>query len=160
MSVFNKGTAKCRSFVSAGSLAALLGCALQPVSASCVLRDLGPLSMCVPSDWQLSQGRIDSVAGTFKADGLSVSYDIGLYSDPLKIPPEATEASEAAVTIDGHAGRKVAFTLQAAHFVGVHLPGIRSTSMGSIKLTVLAQATNAARLQEAAAALLTVRIKS
>lgn len=144
---------------SAGTVFALIGCMTEPAAASCTVQDLGPFSMCVPSDWQLVKGGTDSAAGTFTAEGLSVSYDFGLYSAPLSIPPEASEASGVAMTVDGRAGRKVAYALKSIHFVGVHVPDIRSTSLGSVKLTVLAQTTNSARLNEARAALATIRIK-
>ena len=116
--------------------------------------------MCVPAGWQLKRGGIDSAAGSFRAPGLSVSYDFGRYSDPLPLPAEATEASEAPVMVDGHPGRKVAYTLQTSRYVGLHVPSLRSASTGStMRLTLLAQATGETRLDDAAAAFSTVRFK-
>lgn len=144
-------------------LSALLGCA--SVSAQpCVVSDLGPFTVCVPTHWEVRKAGTDSAAGHLSDGLLSISYDFGLYSSTLRVPAGATDVHESAITVDGHAARRVAYSFQRGggalvHFLGVHIPEVRASSMGSLKLTLLARASDAKRFDDVEALIPTIRIK-
>lgn len=152
-----------RRFAAAlGGLLLLGGCASAAAQA-CKTHELGGFSMCVPPDWRLSQGGVDSVAGRFTADGLRLSFDYGPHADPLWPAPEgADSASVSPLAVDGRPARRVRYVVRSAsaagvHHLGLHVPDVRSSPLGSLKLTMLASAADPEQLTRAAWAMMSVR---
>lgn len=142
-------------------LLAAMGAGAEP----CTRQDLGGFSICVPPGWQLQRGGLDSNAGLFIAPGLQLSFDLGRHADPLPLPEGAGDASEAQVSVDGRAARRVGYSLprpagSPMHYLGLHVPDLGASPRGQrLRLTLLAESTTQARLREAASAFSTVRIK-
>ena len=130
-----------------------------------VLHDLGAFWMQAPKTWTLGKGQgTDSAVGRLSSAGVSMEYDFGLYSDPLRVPEGATEVKERALVIDGLPARQVSYIMHPAattpmHYLGLHIPEVRATSMGKQRLTLLAQSVHATPLKQAAAVMATVRFK-
>ena len=144
--------------------------ALSMMVASCAAapertrHDLGAFWIDAPASWSLTSGGMDSAAGHFTGERLRLDYDFGLYSDPLRLPQGATDVGERSVTIDGLPGRQVRYTLQRGadepmHYLGVHVPAVRATSMGRLKLTVLAVSADVEQIRQAEAVMATIRFK-
>lgn len=130
-----------------------------------VRHDLGAFWMQAPPTWTYSKGQgIDSAVGRFDSAGVSMDFDFGMYSDPLRIPAGATDVKEHALKVDGLPARQVSYIMHAAattpvHYLGLHVPQVRTTSMGKQKLTLLAQSAEALPLKKAAAVMATIRFK-
>jgi hypothetical protein len=103
---------------------------------------LGEFTLTVPASMVLKAGGTDSQAGTLQDASHQISYDYGAYSDPLKSVDGATAFKERAGLMDGLAARFVSFNQVGASgktqaCEGVHVPFIRKSVIGSIKLTLL-----------------------
>jgi hypothetical protein len=103
---------------------------------------LGGFSLSVPASMTLLAGGIDSQAGTLEDKSHQLSYDFGAYSDPLTSPDGATALTERAGLVNGLPARFVSFrkvgpTGSPQACEGVHVPLIRKSAIGSIKLTLL-----------------------
>lgn len=146
----------------AAALAMLAGACVS--AEPCVRHHLPGFTVCVPPGWTLVRPRaVDSAAGRFSSGALSVSYDFGLYADPLQLPDGASAKHEDTGTVDGKPARQVRYTLTTAgkptmHYAGVHLSNLGATSMGPLKLTMRAESSDPARLQEATDAFATIRL--
>ena len=127
--------------------------------------DLGAFWMQAPPGWTYSKGTgTDSAVGRLHSAGVSMDVDFGLYSDPLQIPEGAAYVKEQALTVDGLPARQVSYVMYPAaappvHYLGLHVPVVRTTSMGKKKLTLLAQSADALPLKQAAAVMATIRFK-
>lgn len=141
---------------------ALLGastaaCAQAAVPADGHTWDLGAFTMRAPVKMRLASGGVDSQAGVLTADGLRIDYDFGLYSDPLNPRDDALEYTSRSGRIDGLDARFVRYRLASAPdrpaqaCAGVHVPGVRSSGMGPLALTVLVCAATADGLRDAPA---------
>lgn len=144
---------------------------LSMAASSCVAapgwtrHDLGAFWMDAPAGWSQSTDRaVDSAAGHLTAEGLRLDYDYGLYSDPLPVPDGATDVRERPVVVDGLPARQVRYRLRVGsakpmYYLGVHLAVVRYTSMGPLKLTVLAASSDKKQIRRAEAAMATIRFK-
>ncbi|WP_349741957.1 hypothetical protein [Roseateles cavernae] len=123
-------------------------------------RDLGGFSLQLPATVAQQAGGIDSKAGRLHGDGLLIDYDLGLYSDPLLNRDGVSGYEEKPVLVDGRPARLVRWRQQDSkrYFIGLHLPELRVTPMGPIRLTLLAQTSDATRLDDIQALLLSLRL--
>lgn len=149
-----------------GVVAALLMAASSCVAAPGWTRhDLGAFWLEAPPGWSQAADRaVDSSAGHLTAEGLRLDYDFGLYADPLPVPDGATDVRERAVVVDGLPARQVRYRLRDGsarpmYYLGIHVPDIRSTRMGPLKLTVLAASADKKQIRRAEAAMATIRFK-
>lgn len=117
------------------------------------------LSSEVPVDWiKVSAGRefdlmapagtefhpsegIDSFVGSFEAPDFKLSFDYGLYSNPLKDMSGDAKYETRIVLINGKAANVVTayaprFSIDHPYFIGIHFPEIKTTVVGPTKLTV------------------------
>lgn len=106
------------------------------------LLKLGEFTLSAPTSMVLKAGGIDSQAGTLQDASHQLSYDYGAYSDPLKSVDGAVAFKERAGLVDGLTARFVSFNQvntngKAQTCEGVHVPLIRKSVIGSIKLTLL-----------------------
>lgn len=135
--------------------AGVAGCALAAAPADWHTWDLGAFKMRAPAQMRMSAGGIDSLAGTLAAAGLRLDYDFGLYSDPLTRRDDTLDYTARGGRIDGLEARFVRFRLASAsertlrECAGVHVPGVRSSGMGPLSLTVLLCAASADALAHA-----------
>lgn len=123
-------------------------------------RDLGGFSLQLPATMVQQAGGIDSKAGRLHGDGLLIDYDLGLYSDPLLNRDGVNGYEEKVVVVDGRPARLVRWQQpdSTRYFIGLHLPDLRTTAMGPIRLTLLAQTSDATRLDDIQALLLSLRL--
>lgn len=123
-------------------------------------RDLGGFSLQLPVTVVQQAGGIDSKAGRLHGDGLLIDYDLGLYSDPLLSREGVSGYEEKAVVVDGRPARLVRWRQpdSTRYFIGLHLPELRVTPMGPIRLTLLAQTSEASRLDDIQTLLLSLRL--
>ncbi len=123
-------------------------------------RDLGGFSLQLPATVVQQAGGIDSKAGRLHGDGLLIDYDLGLYSDPLLNRDGVSGYEEKPVLVDGRPARLVRWRQpdSTRYFIGLHLPELRVTPMGPIRLTLLAQTSEASRLDEIQTLLLSLRL--
>ena len=123
-------------------------------------RDLGGFSLKLPATMVQQVGGVDSKAGRLHGDGLLIDYDLGLYSDPLLSREGVSGYEETAVVVDSRPARLVRWQQpdSTRYFIGLHLPDLRATAMGPIRLTLLAQTTDATRLDEIQNLLLSLRL--
>lgn len=123
-------------------------------------RDLGGFSLQLPATMAQQAGGIDSKAGRLHGDGLLIDYDLGLYSDPLLNRDGVSGYEEKPVLVDGRPARLVRWQQQDStrYFIGLHLPELRVTPMGPIRLTLLAQTSDATRLDDIQTLLLSLRL--
>jgi len=126
-------------------------------------RDLGGFALHTPADMQLRTGGIDSQAGTLTSDSLRIDYDFGLYSDPLAQREDALDFQSCGATVDGLPARQVQFRLQDAagqsrSCIGVHVPQVRQSGMGPLRLTVLACADKPDQLKDMPAMFASIRL--
>lgn len=134
-----------RTFATALALISLnlvTACAANTTTAHWQPLKLGEFTLNVPASMVLKAGGIDSQAGTLQNASHHISYDYGAYSDPLKSVDGAIAFKERAGLVDGLAARFVSFNqvdisgkTQACE--GVHVPFIRKSAIGAIKLTLL-----------------------
>ncbi|MDB5879871.1 MAG: hypothetical protein JWQ41_3285 [Variovorax sp.] len=134
-------------------------------AAPCVVHSLPGFAVCVPSSWVRKSAGVDSSAGQFVSPGLVVTYDLGLYADPLRVPHGASDVQEIDAVVDGRPGRQVSYRVKSEgqpsmHYAGVHVPLLGATSMGPLRFTMLGRAADPTRLMEVSAATATVRFKS
>jgi hypothetical protein len=117
--------------------------------------------MCVPASWTVKQGGIDSAAGTFFGDGIKLSYDLGLNSDPLPSPEGGSGYSELPTVIDGKVAREIAYSIPKAgkHYQGLHVPVVRMSPRGAIKLTLIMESSSSDLKARANAIFQTVHFK-
>ena len=80
----------------------------------------------------LSVPAIDSLVGKVVAGDLQLELDYGLYSNRLEALSAAEGMTLQQLTIDG----KVAQLVTSSYMSGVHVPLVRSSSLGNIKLTL------------------------
>ena len=123
-------------------------------ASNCVHHDLQAFSICLPPVWQPVPGQAtDSRAGRFVAGEAQLSYDHGLYSDPLNPPEGALDYQVQLRTIDGRAARRVSFRLPGpggpVQVVGLHVPEAGRSGMGALRLTVLLRSRQPALLHNA-----------
>lgn len=123
-------------------------------------RDLGGFSLKLPATLVQHTGSVDSKAGRLHGAGLLIDYDLGLYSDPLHSREGVSGYEERAVVVDGRPARLVRWQQPdlTRYFIGLHLPDLRATAMGPIRLTLLAQTEDATRLDEIQTVLLSLRL--
>jgi len=117
------------------------------------------LSSEVPADWvKVSAGRefdlmapagtefhpsegTDSFVGNFEAPDFKLSFDYGLYSNPLTEMSGDAEYKTRNVQINGKAAYIVTayaprFSTDRPYFIGIHFPKVKMTIVGPKKLTV------------------------
>ena len=104
--------------------------------------ELGEFSLTVPSTMVHEAGGTDSQSGTLQDPQQVLNYDYGAYSDPLKSVSGVPQTSERTGTLGGLPARFVSFTRhnylgQNQACEGVHVPLVRKSAIGSIKLTLL-----------------------
>lgn len=123
-------------------------------------RDLGGFSLQLPASMVQQAGGIDSKAGRLHGEGLLIDYDLGLYSDPLLSREGISGYEEKAVVVDGRPARLVRWQQPGPtrYVIGLHLPELRATAMGPIRLTLLAQTDDATRLDDIQSLLLSLRL--
>ena len=144
----------------------MAGCVSAAAPADWRTWDLGAFQMRAPADLRLAAGGIDSQAGALTAAGLRIDYDFGLYSDPLARRDDTLDYQSRAGTIDRLDARFVRYRIapagqQAAQSCsGVHVPGVRSSGMGPLALTVLACADHAEGLRDVPAMLASIRFQA
>jgi hypothetical protein len=95
----------------------------------------------------------------FSGDGIRVSFDFGLYSDPLTLPEQATQVKEFSKAVGGHLAHHVSYSRGSINAVGIHFPKVSSTSIGPLKLTVLAQSRDMTKLRAVDEAFATIKFK-
>ncbi len=111
--------------------------------------DLGAFQVRAPAHLGQTAAGIDSQAGVLSGVNLRIDYDFGLYSDPLARREDTLDYQSRAGKVDGLDARFVQYRLaassaQAAQACsGVHVPRVRATGMGPLRLTVLACAAQA-----------------
>jgi hypothetical protein len=158
--------AKARKFNAAASILMRAGIVFVSflfllMSANAVTESVAAASTSseVPADWiEVSAGRefdlrapagtefrplkgIDSFVGSFAAPDFELSFDYGLYSNPLNDMSGDDAYKTQDVLVDG----KTAYIVTAyaprlsadrPYFIGIHFPKIKMTNMGPTKLTV------------------------
>ncbi len=147
------------------ALIVLSGCAMAAAPADWRTWDLGAFRLQTPAEMQHVAGGIDSKAGTLASDGLRVQYDFGLYSDPLNPRGAVSDYRSGAGKVDGLPARFVQFRSsgqagQPQTCSGVHVAGVRPSSMGMLSLTVLACAATSDQLAPATAILASIRFQA
>jgi hypothetical protein len=142
------------------ALAGTVGCSVAETRADWPLRDFQSFTLRAPADWVVIAGGIDSQAGRLQSPGVAISYDFGLYSDPLKPPSGAWDLQVQAGTIDGLPARWVGYKLPAEGTppvcLGLHVPQVRPSSMGPIRFTAQACTLDPAQLVLARAIMATL----
>jgi hypothetical protein len=128
------------------------------------LVDAGPFTLRAPRSMVLTQGGTDSTAGSLAGEDLRLDYDFGLYSDPLRQGENSSGYESRDVAVDGFPARFVNFTLPgkwapARSCTGVHVPQVRRSALGWLRLTVLACADDPQDLKPARAILATLRFR-
>ncbi|MFT6052367.1 MAG: hypothetical protein ACI9B9_002016 [Halioglobus sp.] len=103
-------------------------------SGSYVRHQITPdLSLQTPVGGSFSSGpAIDSFVGKVVVGDLQLELDYGLYSNSLEALSTAEGMTSQQLTIDG----KVARLVTSNYMSGVHIPLVRSSSLGNIKLTL------------------------
>lgn len=104
--------------------------------------NLGGFSMAVPATMALKAGGMDSQAGSLDDATHHLSYDFGLYSDPLTTVDGATAVTQRNGVLAGLPARFVEFRRSgpsgpALFCNGVHVPQVRRSNMGFLRLTLL-----------------------
>lgn len=140
----------------------LAACAVAATPSDWQERDLGGFALRTPANMQLRAGGTDSQAGTLTSDHLRIDYDFGLYSDPLAQREDTFDYQSEPVTVDGLPARQVQFRLpdaagQSRSCIGVHVPQVRQSGMGSIRLTVLACTDKPDQLKNVPAMFMSIR---
>lgn len=132
------------------ALVGTVGCSVAEPRAEWTQRDFQSFTLRAPADWVVIAGGSDSQAGRLQGPGVAISYDFGLYSDPLKPPPGAQDLQMQAGMIDGFPARWVGYVLPAEGTpplcLGVHVPQVRPSPMGPIRFTAQACALDPAKL--------------
>lgn len=142
---------------------AMVACAVAAATTEWRIWDLGAFQIRAPSSLHHTAGGIDSKAGVLSTDGLHISYDFGLYSDPLTRRGDMLDYQSVAGSADGLAGRFVRFrqagTAQQPDRIchGVHVPHVRMSGVGALSLTVLACAFSAESLKDTEAIIASIR---
>ena len=113
----------------------------------------------VPADWvEVSAGTLfsvkappgtvfkpgqgkDSVIGAFEGPGFLLSFDYGVYSDPLDRDSRDQGYQARDTRVNGKAAKIVTAYARLRspvrpYFIGIHFPDVEKSSLGSIKLTV------------------------
>lgn len=126
--------------------------------------DLGAFRMRTPTGLHHVAGGTDSQAGAWTADGVRISYDYGLYSDPLNRRSAMLDYQSSAGKVDGLDARFVRFRVAESTgpvqtCSGVHVPLVGTSSMGKLSLTMLACAADADRLQPVPAMFESIRFQ-
>jgi hypothetical protein len=90
--------------------------------------------------WHPAKGK-DSAAGTVDAPGFSLSYDYGLYANPLDNSEGDRNYAAQDAVFDGHKARIVTadaprLSAERPYFIGVHFPELKKSAVGSVSLTV------------------------
>lgn len=141
-----------------------VGPALASGTAALVWRDLGGFWLRLPPFMQQHAGGVDSRAGQLVGGGLRIDYDLGVYADPLTPRAGALDRAQAAVVVDGLPAHVVRWrTLEPApgrYLIGLHLPQIRPTVMGPLRLTLLAYGSDAELVERARPMLLSLRLSA
>lgn len=127
---------------------ALAGPPGQAMAADCQRQALPGFSLCLPPGWQHVPGSgTDSTVGSLRGPGVELRYDLGLYSDPLQPPEGAIEFQARPAELQGRPVRWVRYRLsqqdQTWHLLGLHVPEVRRTAMGPLRLTLLARSAEA-----------------
>ncbi len=127
---------------------AVCGCAdsgssLSSVPAEWVEVDAGSaFSLTAPPGTRFSPGDgKDSFIGSFEAAGLRLSFDYGLYSNPLVSDGSGKNYTARNVDIDGKKAKIVTNYIphrstKRPYFIGVYFQDVGKSSIGTIKLTV------------------------
>jgi hypothetical protein len=104
----------------------------------------------------------DSVSGHLSGAGLRLDYDLGQYADPLQPRDGISAREERTLVVDGLPAHLVRWRVEqpapTRYFIGLHLPRIGMASTGPIRLTLLAHGTDLAKVDEAQAMLLSLRM--
>ena len=149
-----------RFLVSALGLAWLAGA--EALACPRQRRELGGFSLLLPAAMTLQAGGTDSYTGRLVGVGLQIEYDLGLYADPLQARAAAVDRTQRAVTVDGHAGWLVRWREPSPAptrcFIGLHLPQVRDSIMGPLRLTLLAWSLEPAAADAAQTILLSLRL--
>jgi hypothetical protein len=127
-------------------------------AADCTRLALPGFSLCLPPGWQHLPGAgTDSTVGSLRGPGLEIQYDLGLYSDPLREPEGAADFQARPAELLGRPVRWVRYRLNREgrtwHLLGLHVPEVRRSRMGPLRLTLLARTAEAERVEAATAIL-------
>jgi hypothetical protein len=146
-----------RRLAAAGLIAfCVTGCGISPAVAqpgAAVPKDwrhvdAGSFSFMAPPSLQKQGGQaIDSQAGQLSNDTLTLHYDYGLYSDPLSARAEVRDHRSRTGVLDGFEAQFVSFTYlpdpqgkvpPKPYCEGVHVPLVKRSLIGALRLTLLA----------------------
>lgn len=127
-------------------------------------RDLGGFSLQLPAGLSRQAGGIDSHAGRLVGEALTIDYDLGAQADALQPREGISGRQERAVIVDGRPARLVSWRVDGPppaaprYFIGLHLPRVADSVMGPVRLTLLGQVLDPAKLAEAEAILMSLRV--
>ena len=127
------------------------------------LRDFGPFALHAPAGMVLSRNGADSLAGALADDKLHIDYDFGLNADPLKTAPQgAMDFQVHSLTLDQLPARSVTYSKagsagQLRFCSGMHVPQVSRSSMGWLRLTLMACGADADSMQRSQAIFSTLR---
>jgi len=82
---------------------------------------------------------IDSFTGVFNGPGFAVHVDYGAHADPLQRDPGTETFLSLDITVDGRPAKLVTARTPGAprsYFLGLHVPHVRRSVSGAIKLTL------------------------
>jgi len=82
---------------------------------------------------------IDSFTGVFNGPGFAVHVDHGIYADPLERDRRRTAFLSRDIVVDGRPATLVTARTSGAprsYFLGLHVPHVRRSVSGAIKLTL------------------------
>jgi len=148
------------------ALSGALGCSAAPNPDNWTVHEFKSFSLRAPAEWLLVAGGADSQAGRLQGpSGVAISYDFGLYSDPLTAPHGAVDMQTQSATVGGLPARWVRYVLPGGagstprSCVGLHVPQVRKTSMGPIRFTAQTCVQDPASLALARSVMATVRFE-
>jgi hypothetical protein len=82
---------------------------------------------------------IDSFTGVFNGPGFAVHVDHGLHADPLELDRRRAEYLARDIVVDGRPAKLVTARTPGtprSYFFGLHVPHVRRSASGAIKLTL------------------------
>ncbi len=120
------------------------GTGSQDIPSDWIQVDAGTeFSLMAPSGTEFHQGQgIDSFVGSIRSQKFELTFDYGLYSNPLNTNDGShSNREKTQILVDGRTAKLVynstADTLnEHPWFIGMHVPEIAQTVIGSTKLTI------------------------
>ena len=118
------------------------------------------LTLRAPPGTTFQPGVGDSAAGLLAGAGFRLSFDLGLYSDPLVRPDFGPLLRAEDVTIDGRAGRLFLWSAPPGALpirVGLHVPTVAQSGIGPLRLTIVGLVADDATAERVTAMFRTIR---